>query len=131
MEATTPLTDEQIATLATVPIFETVAPDVLRWIVRRVEFEHYISNETGLEAAGIERMNPPPNPAWEPLTTEVLLRIWNMQDPEPCFWVVGKDWERPFLARFTGVDEFKGFEHVFHASNITHIMPFTTPEMPK
>lgn len=86
-----------------------------------------------------ELLAPPSTPAWEPLTPEVVERLDKESDaarPEaPYYWLADKKAGRVRWGCFAYQDEhgsyFKDGDSYFEGADITHIMPFTTPEMPK
>lgn len=80
-----------------------------------------------------------PAPAWEPLTPERLEKLKN----EPtgtrywlaCYPLACKQMESgPVMGvsnRLTGCVYFDSGDEIYEPEQVSHIMPFTTPEMPK
>lgn len=73
-------------------------------------------------------------PAWEPLTPERLERL-QLEPLHTKYWLACKQYHpEPVIAdtkRHAGRVYFGGEDDIFELDQISHIMPFTTPEMPK
>lgn len=73
-------------------------------------------------------------PAWEPLTPERLERL-QLEPLHTKYWLACKQYHpEPVIAAtklHAGRVYFGGEEDVYDPEQISHIMPFITPEMPK